>query len=171
MHRISKLVNEVVKVIDVEEVMENLIEISKSKCEILNDVYALTVEQSRVIANEDIEGLNELIDKKQIVIDKAQELDIQFEKIVDDLKLVYGVNKLDEIDICKNEIEKIQIVIRAIMDKVKLIRKLEMENSNLLREMKDNMERRITSIKMGKKAVSNYGYGNMQHPVYFDKNN
>jgi len=157
-------------VVDVEAVMENLIEISKKKSDILNEVYSLTAEQSKVIANEDIEGLKELIDKKQVVIDKAQELDAKFEEIVDDLKLVYGVKKLDEIEICRDAVEKIQIVIKAIMDKVKLIRKLEMENSNLLREMKDNMERKITSIKAGKKAVANYGYANMQQPVYFDKN-
>lgn len=156
--------------IDVEEVMEKLIEISKKKSDILNDIYMLTAEQSRIIAKEDIEGLNELIDKKQIYIDEAQELDAQFEKIVDDLKLVYGVNRLDEIDICKAEIEKIQIVVKAIMDKVKLIRNLEMENSNLLREMKDAMERKITAIKTGKKAVSNYGCATFQQPVYFDKN-
>lgn len=158
--------------VDVDEVMEKLIEISKRKSDILNDIYSLTVEQSRIIAKEDIEGLNELIDKKQVFIDEAQNLDYQFEKIVDDLKLVYGVNRLDEIDICRNEVEKIQIVVKAIMEKVKLIRKLEMENSTLLREMKDNIERKITSIKGGKKAVSGYGgYTNMQHPVYFDKNN
>lgn len=157
--------------IDVEEVMEKLIEISKRKSDILNDIYSLTVEQSRIIAKEDVEGLNELIDKKQVFIDEAQELDAKFEKIVDDLKLVYGVSRLDEIDICKTEVEKIQIVVKAIMEKVKLIRKLEMENSTLLREMKDNIERKITSIKSGKKAVSGYGYANMQHPVYFDKNN
>lgn len=156
--------------IDVDEVMEKLIEISKNKCSILDEIYSLTVEQSRVIAKEDIEGLNELIDKKQVIIDKAQSLDAQFEKIVDDLKLVYGVSRLDEIDICKTEVEKIQIVVKAIMDKVKLIRKLEMENSSLLREMKDSMERKITAIKTGKKAVSNYGYANLQQPVYFDKN-
>ena len=156
--------------VDVEAVMENLIEISKTKSDKLNEVYSLTVEQSRVIAKEDIEGLNDLIDKKQVVINKAQELDAKFEEIVDDLKLVYGVQRLDEIEICKEAIEKIQIVVKAIMEKVKLIRKLEMENSNLLREMKDNMERKIKSIKVGKKAVSNYGYANMQQPVYFDKN-
>lgn len=167
----SKLINEVVKVVDVEEIMEKLIEISKKKSDILNDIYSLTVEQSRVIANEDVEGLNELIDKKQVFIDEAQNLDAQFEKIVDDLKLVYGVSRLDEIDICKTEVEKIQIVVKAIMEKVKLIRKLEMENSSLLRDMKDAMEKRISSIKNGKKAVSNYGYANVQRPVYFDKNN
>jgi len=157
-------------VIDVEAVMENLIEISKNKSDILNDIYMITVEQSRVIAKEDIEGLNDLIDKKQVLIDNAQNLDSEFEKIVDDLKLVYGVERLDEIDICKEEVSKIQAVVKLIMDKVKLIRKLEMENSSLLREMKDNMEKKIKSIKTGKKAVSNYGYANMQQPVYFDKN-
>ena len=156
--------------IDVEAVMEKLIEISKNKSDILNDIYSLTVEQSRVIAKEDIEGLNELIDKKQVVINRAQELDVEFEKIVDDLKLVYGVEKLDQIEICKDEVEKIQIVVKAIMEKVKLIRKLEMENSSLLREMKDNMENKIKAIKVGKKAVSNYGYNNLQQPVYFNKN-
>ena len=156
--------------IDVQVVMEKLIEISKSKSDILNDIYSLTVDQSRVIAKEDIEGLNDLIDKKQVLIDNAKSLDEQFEKIVDELKLVYGVDKLDQIDICKSEVEKIQIVIKAIMDKVKLIRQLEMENSSLLRDMKNAMERKILSIKTGKKAVSNYGYNNMQQPVYFDKN-
>ena len=52
--------------IDVEAVMEKLIEISKNKSDILNEVYSLTVEQSKVIAREDIEGLNDLIDKKQV---------------------------------------------------------------------------------------------------------
>ena len=77
--------------------MENLIEISKNKSEILNEVYFLTVEQSRVIAKEDIEGLNDLIDKKQVLIDRAKNLDTEFEKIVDELKLVYDVEKLEEI--------------------------------------------------------------------------
>lgn len=157
--------------VDVEEVMEKLIEISKDKSDILDEIYFLTIEQSKVIEQEDIEKLNELIDKKQVMINKAQDLDSQFEKIVDELKLVYDVKKLAEIDICKKEVSKIQIVVKAIMDKVKLIRQIEMGNSSLLREMKDNMERKITAIKNGKKAVSNYGYGNMQqHPVYFDKN-
>ena len=57
--------------IDVQVVMEKLIEISKSKSDILNDIYSLTVDQSRVIAKEDIEGLNDLIDKKQVLIDNA----------------------------------------------------------------------------------------------------
>lgn len=157
--------------LDVENVMENLIEISKKKSGILDEIYFLTIDQSKVIVKEDIDQLNELIDKKQVLIDDAKVLDAEFEKIVDELKTVYSVDKLEDIDICRSEVEKIQIVIRAIMSKVNLIRQLELDNSALLRDMKDNIENKIKSIKMGKKAVANYGYGKMQQPVYFDKNN
>lgn len=156
--------------LDVENVMENLIEISKQKSGVLDEIYFLTIDQSKVIVKEDIEQLNELIDKKQVLIDEAKALDIKFEKIVDELKLIYSVEKLEDLDICKSEVEKIQIVIKAIMSKVNLIRQLELDNSALLRDMKDNIESKIKAIKMGKKAVSNYGYGKMQQPVYFDKN-
>lgn len=155
--------------IDIEVVMEDLIEISKQKSGILDEIYFLTIDQSKVIVKEDIDGLNELIDKKQELIDDAKGLDTKFEKIVDELKEIYSVEKLEDIDICKVEVEKLQVVIKAIINKVNLIRQLELDNSTLLRDMKDSIENKIKSIKMGKKAVSNYGYGKMQQPVYFDK--
>ena len=156
--------------IDVENVMENLIELSKQKSGILDEIYFLTIDQSKVIMKEDIDGLNELIDKKQVLIDEAKELDAEFEKIVDEIKSFYSVEKLEDIEICRVEVEKIQIVVKAIMSKVNLIRQLEMDNSLLLRNMKDSIETKIKAIKKGKKVVANYGYAKLQQPVYFDKN-
>ena len=125
------------------------------------------VDETTNIKNELVECRDTL---KQILIDKSKDLDTEFEKIVDELKLVYDVERLEDIDICKVQVEKIQIVVSAIMSKVRLIRQLELDNSTLLRDMKDNMEKKIKAIKVGKKAVANYGYGKIQQPVYFDKN-
>ena len=144
--------------IDVEVVMEDLIEISKQKSGVLDEIYFLTIDQSKAIMKEDIDSLNELIDKKQVLIDDAKVLDTKFEKIVDELKEIYSVEKLEDIDICKVGVERLQVVIRAIINKVNLIRQLEMDNSALLRDMKDNIESKIKSIEERIKALNELGF-------------
>ena len=155
--------------LDMENVMETLIQLSEEKYNALEKIYKFTCEQTKAIMSEDIDKLNELIDKKQIEIDTIQSLDIKFEEIVDDLKLVYDIKKLDELNICHEEVKRIQYIISMIMNKVRQIHEVEVENSSELRNSKDRLENKIKGLKAGKKAVSNYGY-NVQVPVYFDKN-
>jgi len=66
-------------------------------------------------------------------------------------------------------VKRIQYIISMIMSKVAQIHDIELNNSNELRNSKDELENKIKSLKVGKKAVSGYGC-NLKVPVYFDKN-
>jgi len=156
-------------VLDIENIMETLIELSEDKYSFLENVYKLTCEQTGAIEEEDIDKLNELIDRKQLEINNIQSSDIKFEKIVDEIKLVYSINSLDELQVCCDEVKRIQYVISMVMNKVKQIREVEIKNRELLSKSKDELEEKMSKLKSGKKAVSGYGY-NIQNPVYFDKN-
>ena len=64
---------EVIILVDLDAVMNTLIEISKEKLLELDKIYNLTVKQQEIIELEDIDGLNELIDKKQAEIAARRE--------------------------------------------------------------------------------------------------
>lgn len=156
--------------VDLDAVMNTLIEISKEKLLGLEKIYNLTIKQKEIIELEDIDGLNELIDKKQAEIDCVQELDKKFENIVGDLKTVYEVSSLDELEFCKSGVLEIKKVVSSIMDKVKKIHALEVENMDAMKLLKGELEKKISHAKTGKKAIFNYGnMGSVQAAVFFDK--
>ncbi|MBQ7668882.1 MAG: flagellar export chaperone FlgN [Clostridia bacterium] len=156
--------------LEIENVMETLIGLSEEKYGSLEKIYEFTKEQTTAIDDENIELLNDFIDKKQIEINSIKALDIKFEKIVDDIKVVYGIKELKELNVCTEEVKRIQYIVDMIMKKVKQIHDIELKNSESLSKKKNAVESKIKDLKKGKKVVSNYGYNNLQNPVYFDKN-
>ena len=156
--------------LEIENVMETLINLSEEKYSSLEKIYELTKEQTSAINDENINLLNEFIDKKQIEINTIQSLDIKFEKIVEDIKVVYGIKELKDLNVCTEEVKRIPYIVDMIMKKVHQIHDIELKNSENLSHKKDELEGKMTDLKKGKKAVSKYGYNNLQVPVYFDKN-
>jgi hypothetical protein len=58
----------VIKLVDLDAVMDTLIKISKEKYLLLKKVYKFTVDQKKVIEEVDVTSLNDIIDKKQAEI-------------------------------------------------------------------------------------------------------
>jgi len=156
-------------VLDIYNSMEMLIQFSEEKYNALERIYKLTCEQTDAIEEEDIDRLNELINKKQIEINTIQSLDKKFEKISDDIKSAYNIKKLDELGKCHDDVKRIEYIRTMIMNKGKQIHDIEENNSSALQNSKNQLEDKMKSLKVGKRAVSGYGY-NVQNPVYFDKN-
>jgi len=154
---------------NVEDIMESLIQFSEEKYNVVEKIYKLTREQTDAIENEDIDKLNELIEKKQFEIKAIQSLDEKYEKILNELKLLYNLTNLDELDVCADEVKRINYIKSMITNKAKQIQDIEINNNSNLRKSKNQLEEKIRNLKVGKKAVSGYGY-NVQNPVYFDKN-
>ena len=155
--------------LDIEKYMETLIQISEEKYSALEQIYKLTKDQTNAIEEEDIDKLNILINKKQEEINIIKSLDIKFEKIVDEIKLEYNVKKLNELDVCHDDVKRIQYIVNMIISRGKQIHDIEVKNSDELRNAKNYLENKIKNLKIGKKAVSGYGC-NLKNPVYFDKN-
>lgn len=153
---------------NIENIMETLIQLSEEKYDALDNMYKLTKEQTEAISIEDIDKLNELIHKKQLEINLAQSLDKRIEKILNDIKIMYNINDLSELNVCNEEVKRVQYIFAMTMNKGRQIYELEINNKSELVNSKNHIEEKMRNLKSGKKAVSGYGY-NIQAPVYFDK--
>ena len=85
--------------VNLYRIVDNLISLTENKYEQLKDIYLLTEQQALAIEASDMDSLGELIDRKQQKIDIIVNLDSQFENITDDLKTIYDVKSLDELEV------------------------------------------------------------------------
>lgn len=156
--------------IDIEKVVENLIDITSEKKDLLKRLFSLTSFQTGAIENEDMKELTVLIDKKQGEIDTIRHLDFEFETIVNDLKTVYGVKELDELKVHCEKILELKKCISEVMELLKEINSLEVTNSEKINAARDRLEAKINQADSGKKAMKQYSGQSEQTPaVFFDR--
>lgn len=156
--------------VDLERIIDNLIGLSENKYEYLDEIYLLTKQQTDAIEKTDMGFLSLLIDEKQERIDYVRNLDIKFESIVDDLKTLYEIKSLDELEtesvnisILKNNISKIMNLLRNIVD-------LEAFNKDKILASKKALEEKMDNAKKGKKAIKQYGgVSTYTDSYFFDK--
>lgn len=156
--------------LDLDKIINKLINLSDKKYELLDELLSLTEKQTAVIEIADIDGLNLLIDRKQEKLDIIKQLDIQFEAIVSDLKTLYEVNSLDELEVeCLGIIDLKQTIAR-IMSLLREISKLESLNKEKILAEKDKLQEKICNAATGKKAVQQYGsFASYTNPYFLDK--
>lgn len=138
-------------------VIDNLISLVENKYEHLKDVYSLTKQQADSIDDLDMDGLTCLIDEKQGRIDAIAKLDSQFEAIVDDIKTIYSVKSLDEIEDESSNIVELKNSISKVTEILHSIIQLENYNREKINSAKDLLEAKMDNIKTGKLAVKQYG--------------
>lgn len=153
--------------LDLDKVVSKLIDLSEKKYSLLEEVLSLTEKQTSVIEVNDIDGLNLLIDRKQERLDIIKQLDDQFEGIVSDLKTLYEISNLDELELeCLRMIELKQCIIR-IMNILREISKLEAKNKEKILKNKDELENKIYNMANGRRAIQQYGNVSTHTSAYF----
>jgi len=156
--------------INLYRVIDNLIKLVENKYEYLKDIYLLTQQQTEVIEESDVEALSELIDKKQQKIDFVQGLDSQFEAITDDLKTIYEIKSLDELEIQCENIGVLKNIISKVTEILHQIIQIENVNKEKMNFAKHQLEIKMSNAKTGKTAVRQYsGISTYADAVFFDK--
>ncbi len=151
-------------------VVDNLISLAENKYEQLNEIYLLTQQQTNVIEARDMEALLELIDKKQEKIDLIVTLDSQFEAITDDIKTIYEVKSLDELEVESSNIAILKDSISKVTGILKQIIQIENINKEKINCEKNQLEIKMNNAKNGKVAIKQYGgISNYTDAVFFDK--
>lgn len=128
------------------QVLEQIIEISK-----LQEKHLQGVEL-------EFEDFDELIEKKQRLLDKLEELDTGFEKVYERVKGEMITNK----HLYKQDITELQDMIRLITEKSVLIQSIEKMNKLGLDQMLSKKKIEIKEYKMNASRASNY-YKNMSN--------
>lgn len=153
---------------DLNSIVNDLIEITREKCQYLEEIYVLTEGQTVAIRENNIDDLNDLIDGKQLKIEHIRELDIKFEGIVNQVKKELQISNLSELN-CETA-EGLLDEMNNMYAVVRKINVVEKENTATLSEMKDELHGKIKHTNKGKIAMMQYSGGsNYMDAVFFDK--
>lgn len=153
--------------IDLDKVIYNLIDLVRNKYDLLEEIYELTKKQTEVIEETDLEILSILIDEKQERIDLIRKKDSQFEAIVSDLKTLYDIKSLDELEIKSPNITILKDNVDSVMTILKDIMELEASNKEKITSKKDQLEEKMGKAQNGKKAIKQYGGAGVYSDAYF----
>ena len=156
--------------INLYRVVDNLISLVENKYDQLKDIYLLTQQQTEIIEESDMEALTELIDKKQQKIDLIVTFDSQFEAITDDIKTIYDVKSLDEIEAESANIAILKDVISKVNGVLHQIIQIENINKEKMKNAKNRLEIKMSNANTGKTAIRQYsGISAYSDAVFFDK--
>ena len=137
-----------------EKLVQELIGLSKEKANYLTNILDLTKEQKRIINEENMERLNQIIEKKSKEIDK---LDVSFIMKLSQLKKENNIGDLNEIDTKKypnlKELKEVVAQITSILMAISIVDK---ENNKALEEGLEKVKLNLKKVKEGKKAYKGY---------------
>lgn len=122
--------------------MTELIELIKSKKDLLNEMLLLSDKQAKVIANEEFEKLEGILGKKDKIIARVDEIDLKAKALNDGREI-----KNDDLLKLLSDMKKIINDISVLDDQ---------NNKNLAKAM-SNMTHEIKDMREGVKAMENYG--------------
>lgn len=156
--------------VNLYRVIDNLISLVDSKYEQLKEIYLLTKRQTGVIEEVDISTLLEIIDLKQQKIDLVVNFDSQFEAIVDDIKTIYDVKSLDELEAQDTNLPVLKEKISEVTALLNQIIQVENSNKEKMNDEKQQLELKMNKTKTGKIAIKQYGgLGGYADAVFFDR--
>lgn len=155
-------------VMNPEEYISRLTEVSNKKLVLLKDLLSLTQAQSGTINENQILELQELVDKKKAGIEKIDKLDEEFRVYFQRLKQTLQVKSLDEIDGKKiSGVKELQEVIGNIMKLLKGITVIDSENSEKANDLLNSLSGEMKKISQTKKLGSAYTMPVSAPPSYF----
>lgn len=154
-----------------EEIISYLSRLSDAKLVLMNNLLNITNEQCNILETEETEVLDQLIQQKQMIIDKIDLLDKEFVEKYGLLKKELGVEDLEEVagDTISG-FRELKEKIHKIVDVVEQIRPLDQQNTEKIKKSIAKVKSNLKNIKTGQKVVT--GYNNQfkeNHSVFFDK--
>jgi len=139
--------------------LTKLVEYSEIKLIKLKEMKQLTQAQMEAIEKRDIDTLNNLVEKKQKIIEYIDSCDMSFHNELKQLKEQMGVKSLSDIKgtTDKNKDKEILVgVVIKIIDTIQQIQVMEKENYNkILANMKQVMGK-LKNVRQGKKGFNAY---------------
>ncbi|NMB26527.1 MAG: flagellar protein FlgN [Tissierellia bacterium] len=140
-----------------KERIDELISISEEKNRLLFEMQEITKRQREEIKEEDMEKLNEILDKKNNIIKKIDRLDTSFLSIFSQIKRDEKVQDIDELDIKRySNLRELKKIVKEVSSTLIAISLIDEENNNFMKEKLEETKMEIRKIKDGKKAYKGY---------------
>ncbi|WIF93906.1 flagellar export chaperone FlgN [Caminicella sporogenes] len=139
------------------EKIEKLIELSKEKKKVMENILGTIRLQKRFIELENIDAFLKQDELKQKYITIIEELDYKFCTLFNKLKSDFNIDSIEKIDINKySRVKNLREVVCQILKLEQEIKTKEFENIQLLKENNNYLSNKFKFMKQGKKAIEKY---------------
>ncbi len=142
-----------------------LIQSLEKKLHILDEIIAKNRVQRDGLEdpNLDPDDFDKTVEDKAALIEQLEGLDAGFEEVFERVKKELGANR----EAYREEIRKMQELIRKITDKSMLIRRQEAENKRLMEQKFAAVRKQVKEVRQSQKVVNQY-YKNMMKSGYVE---
>ncbi|QZY54289.1 flagellar export chaperone FlgN [Crassaminicella profunda] len=145
---------------EIKQMIDELINISKKKEKSLKELLVLTKKQEGFIKNGDLENLTVVIEQKQLIMEHINEIDISFLNHYNGLKKALNIASIEDIKIEKYpSLKELKLHIGNIMLLIKNMQKLDENNTIQLNIDFDKVKQDMKKLKTKKqtsKIASSY---------------
>ena len=136
-----------------------MINLSMEKKKYLEDLLDLVIIQEEIIAKEDVEGLENLLNRKDKLMGSIDEIDKKFLLSYESIKKIEGVKSFENLDGDKYpNLKNLKDIIKDINN---LLNTIDIKEKNNISKMKENLEKTksdLKQIKEVKRAYKGYNY-------------
>lgn len=141
----------------VNSTITELLGLIDRKRQLFANIMEITQEQKKDIEENQANKIEELVTRKQTVIDNIDEIDKSFSERLILLKKNLNVSTLEEIDFTKYPILKIlKLKVEDIMSQAQKIMLVEESNKEKLAALMNELKREMKQLNTGKKSVKAY---------------
>ncbi len=153
------------------QLINDLNKIVEQKLKLFKEIQNITVLQKNDIENNKAENIEQLIERKQQVIDAIDKLDKGFLEGYSQLKDKLKLDKPDKIDTDKYpELKTLKSCVKEIIELAGGIMELEKVNREKLNSIYDEVKKELKQIKVGQRSLKAYEIPFMQNDgIYIDK--
>ena len=140
-----------------KEQIDKLISITKEKSQLLNTMHKITKGQGSEIEKEDMENLNEIMDKKDRIIKEIDRLDISFLTIFSQIKKDHSIESIDELDMQKYpNLVELKDAVKEVSSTLMAISLIDEKNNKAMKQKLEQTKLELRRVKEGKKAYKGY---------------
>ena len=141
----------------VDNTIVELMSLLKKKQLLFDRIMEITLEQKKVLEENEADKIEGLVGLKQSVIDSIDEIDMSFSQGLKTLKKHLNVQVLEEVDFTKYpELKDLKLKVEEIMSMAQEIMLIERSNKEKLVSIMNEMKKEIKQIKAGKKSIKAY---------------
>ncbi len=140
-----------------KEKIDELISISEEKAKLLEDMRQYTIVQKEYIEEEDMDSLNENLDKIDDLIKQVDKLDLSFLNIFSQIKKDENVENIDELDLDKYpNLNKLKEIVTEISSTLMALSLLDKENNKNMKQKLESTKMELKKVKEGQRAYKGY---------------
>ncbi|MGE5630857.1 MAG: hypothetical protein ACM3TR_07140 [Caulobacteraceae bacterium] len=155
----------------VNEMIVSLVGLADKKKELFSKINDITLEQKKDIEENEARNIEELVNRKQQVIDVIDEIDREFSEKLNLLKKSLNIDALENADFTKYPMLKtLKLKVEGIIPVARGIMEIEKENKEKLLVIFNKLKNEMKQLSVGKKSIKAYEMPSINNDgIYIDR--